>query len=231
MTEMNYKIRKSDDRKYFDHGWLKTFHTFSFASYYDLAWMGFRDLRVINEDRVAPGHGFPPHSHQDMEILSLVLEGELTHQDSLMTEAVIHPGELQAMSAGTGVTHSEYNASSDTPVHFLQIWIIPDKKGLLPRYQQALLPASTGQWQLLASKTGPLQIEQDVSLYHLTLEAGQQAEKSLSLHRYGWIQVIEGQVIFDGNTLEAGDAVAIESGGTIRLEAAKPSRLLFFDLK
>jgi redox-sensitive bicupin YhaK (pirin superfamily) len=228
---MAYTIRRSGDRKFFDHGWLKTRHTFSFGSYYDPEWMGYRDLRVINEDRVDPGHGFPPHDHRDMEILSLVLEGELAHKDSMQNQSVIHPNELQVMSAGSGVTHSEFNPSDKATVHFLQIWIIPETKGLKPGYQQVTLQPVSGEWQLLASKKGPLQIQQDVSLYQLTLEAGKQAEKSLSAGRYGWLQLIEGELTFDGTTLKTGDAVALEGGTTIRLQAQKPLRLLFFDLK
>ncbi len=227
---MAYTIRKSGDRKFFDHGWLKTLHTFSFGSYYDPNWMGFRDLRVINEDRVAPGHGFPPHDHRDMEIISIVLEGELAHQDSMETQSVIHANEIQTMSAGTGVTHSEYNPSNSSLVHFLQIWIIPDKKGLKPRYQQMALSTSSDQWHLIASKNGPLIIEQDVALYMLSLESGTELEKEMH-NRYGWLQVISGELAFEEAILQAGDGVAMEDQTSFRIKAQQPSRLLFFDLK
>lgn len=230
---MPYKIRKSQDRKFYDHGWLKTYHTFSFASYYDPRFMGFRSLRVINEDQVHPGRGFPMHDHEDMEIISVVLEGELAHKDSMGNERVIHTNEVQAMSAGTGVTHSEYNPSKSEPVHFLQIWIEPDANGIAPRYQQQKLPFVGNKWQLIASKSGKegsLKIQQDAELYALSLKAGEQAGRTLLPNRYGWLQVIEGDLLFNDDVLHRGDGVAIQPGTPIKLKADTSSRVLFFDL-
>lgn len=221
------KIRKSQERKFFDHGWLKTIHTFSFAGYYDPNFMGFRSLRVINEDRVSPNHGFPAHDHRDMEIISVVLEGELAHRDSMGNEEVLHADEVQVMSAGTGVTHSEFNPSSTNPVHFLQIWIVPNKKNIAPRYQQSKLPEAPDQWHLLASPTGPLLIQQDTSLYYINLIGS--INSTIPPNRYGWLQVISGELIVNDISLQSGDAVSLESGA-ITLKAIKPSRLLFFDL-
>jgi redox-sensitive bicupin YhaK (pirin superfamily) len=232
---MGTKIRRSVDRKYFDHGWLKTYHTFSFASYYDPEFMGFRDLRVINEDRVDPGKGFPPHAHKDMEILSIVLEGNLAHRDSMGNESVIRANEVQAMSAGTGISHSEYNPSEKDPVHFLQIWIVPEVKGIAPRYiQESRLPDAPNQWKLLASKEGKegsIQIQQDVELSSIALEAGKEVEKPLKPHRYGWLQVIDGELDLNGDRLHKGDGAAVDAGTLVKLKALSPSRVLFFDLK
>ena len=223
-------IRKSQDRKFFDHGWLKTYHTFSFASYFDPKFIGYRNLRVINEDSVDANHGFPAHDHKDMEIISIVLEGDLSHKDSMGNESILHSNEIQVMSAGTGITHGEFNPSKTHPAHFLQIWIQPDTKGIAPRYQQSKLPSETNEWHLLASKNGPLPIQQDVSLYYLNLETGKQAERSTAPQRYGWLQVIEGDVSYNETLLHKGDGVSIEPNTTINLLAKSPSRLLFFDL-
>lgn len=230
---MAYKIRRSSERKYFDHGWLKTYHTFSFASYYDPRFMGFRSLRVINEDRVEPGHGFPLHDHNDMEILSIVLEGELAHKDSMGTEAIIQANEVQAMSAGTGVHHSEYNPSDTNFVHFLQIWILPDTKGITPRYQQTQLPSIANEWVLIASKNGrdrSLKIQQDAELYGISLKSGKQIEKKLAANRYGWLQVIDGELSLENDTLSRGDGASFDAGSLVKLKASTPSRILFFDL-
>lgn len=234
---MSYRIRRSHERKFFDHGWLKTHHTFSFGSYYDPHFMGFRDLRVINEDRVDPQQGFPLHDHQDMEILSIVLEGELGHQDSLGSKSVIHANEVQAMSAGSGITHSEFNPSKIHPVHFLQIWIKPNKKGIAPRYQMqsVTLPAPpTKGWRLLASPDGrdnSLKIQQDVELFAIAMQPGEEIEHEISKDRYGWIQVIEGDLSFDHDSLKTGDGIAIEPETPLKLKAKTNSRLLFFNLK
>jgi len=233
---MTYQIRRSNERKYFDHGWLKTYHTFSFGDYYDPKFMGFRDLRVINEDRVAPRHGFPNHGHKDMEIISICLEGALAHKDSMGTESIIRPNDIQAMSAGSGVIHSEYNPSEDTSVHFLQIWIVPDTKGIAPRYQQTTLPAPhSNEWQLIASKDGDqnsLKIQQEIMLYGLCLDAGKKENLQVLPSRYGWLQVIEGNLRLNEETLlQNGDGVAIDPGTAIQLEAKSAARLLFFDLK
>lgn len=230
---MTFKIRRSQERKYFDHGWLKTYHTFSFGSYYDPKFMGFRNLRVINEDRVEAGHGFPAHDHKDMEILSIVLEGNLGHQDSMGTESVIHANQVQIMSAGTGITHSEYNPSNET-VHFLQIWILPDQLGVTPRYQETKLPTLPNEWVLIASKNGrdkSLKIQQDIELFGLSLDVGKQVNKTLSPNRYGWIQVIDGEIAINGDTLKPGDGVAIEKNTPqIDIKALSHARILFFDL-
>ena len=231
---MTYKIRRSADRKYFDHGWLKTFHTFSFGSYYDPEFMGFRDLRVINEDRVDPGHGFPPHEHKDMEIISIVLEGELAHEDSMGTKSVIQKGDVQAMNAGEGVTHSEFNPSSTEPVHFLQIWIFPNKTGINSRYSQVKLPSIKNEWVRIASKEDAedqIKIEQDVELFSLSLEPGIKVSKELESDRYGWLQVVEGEIKFNADTLKAGDAVAIDPSSKFIIEAVEPTHLLYFNLK
>jgi len=228
-------VRRSQDRGYFDHGWLKTYHTFSFADYHDPKFMGFRSLRVINEDRVAPGRGFPTHAHADMEILSYVLEGGLAHQDSLGNGSVIRPGELQRMSAGTGVRHSEANASAEELVHFLQIWILPEQRGLPPSYEQREfgLAAAPGRWVLLASragKDGSLRIHQDVNLSGASLPAGQSLGYELAPDRHAWIQVARGEVRVDDVHLNAGDGLAISDLTSIAIESHQPSEILLFDL-
>jgi redox-sensitive bicupin YhaK (pirin superfamily) len=228
-------VRRSQDRGYFDHGWLKTYHTFSFAGYHDPKFMGFRSLRVINEDRVAPGKGFPTHGHADMEILSYVLEGALAHQDSLGNGSVIRPGELQRMSAGTGVRHSEANASQSELVHFLQIWILPEKQGLKPSYEQRPfgLSEKPGQWVLMASRKGndgSLRVHQDVKLWGAALPAARSLGYELSPERYAWIQVARGEVSVDEIHLNAGDGFAASEVTAIEIEAHQPSELLLFDL-
>lgn len=222
------QIRKSNERKFFDHGWLKTYHTFSFASYYDPEFMGFRDLRVINEDRVDQGHGFPPHSHKDMEIISIVLEGELGHQDSMGNTSTLHANEVQVMSAGTGIVHSEFNPSKKHRVHFYQIWIEPDAKNIAPRYQQSPLPSEPNKWHLLTSKDGPLPIQQDAFLYYAILN--DHMEKVTAYDRYGWLQVIDGHVLCNEVPLQKGDGVTFNPNEKITLQASGTSRLLFFDL-
>jgi hypothetical protein len=185
-------VRRASERGLADHGWLKSFHTFSFADYHDPAHMGFRSLRVINEDRVQPGQGFGTHGHQDMEILSYVLEGQLEHKDSMGTGSVIRPGDVQRMSAGTGVRHSEYNPSSSEPVHFLQIWFLPDRRGLKPSYEQKTFPAAerTGKLRLVASpdgRDGSLTIHQDASLYASLLGRGESVTHTLAAGRAVWL--------------------------------------------
>lgn len=197
--------------------------------------MGFRDLRVINEDRVAPGQGFPPHNHKDMEIISLVLEGRLAHRDSMGNETILEPNQIQAMSAGSGITHSEYNPSSNDFVHFLQIWIVPDTKGIKPRYhQETSLPTVANEWVLVASKEagiGALQIQQDVSLFAISLDEGKTKEIQLQEKRYGWIQVIDGKLQMLDQEVQSGDGISFDSSSKITLKALSASRLLFFDLK
>ena len=186
------KIRKAQERGHAQHGWLESYHTFSFADYYDPQHMGFRTLRVINEDRVQPGNGFGSHSHQDMEIVSYILEGALEHRDSMGNGSVIHPGDVQLMRAGTGVTHSEFNHSSEKLVHFLQIWILPDHKGLTPAYEQRHFPPEQRRnfLRLVASRDGrdgSVRIHQDISLYAAILEPGQAVNHALAMGRNAWV--------------------------------------------
>jgi redox-sensitive bicupin YhaK (pirin superfamily) len=226
-------IRKAADRGHFDHGWLNTYHTFSFADYYDPRFMGFRDLRVINEDRVAGGMGFGTHGHRDMEIISYVLEGELSHGDSMGTGAVLRRGEVQRMTAGTGVMHSEFNGSKVEPVHFLQIWILPERSGLTPGYEQKEFPESDrrGRWRLLASPDaadGSVKIHQDVRLYSTVLD-GSAITHTFAADRYGWIQVARGSATVNGETLVAGDGAAIEKETEVTV-SGNDGEVLLFDL-
>ena len=226
------QIRRSHERGHADHGWLDSRHTFSFGDYHDPDHMGFRALRVINEDRVAPRGGFPTHGHRDMEILSYVLEGELGHKDSMGTGSVIRPGEVQRMSAGTGVQHSELNASRDRPVHFLQIWIVPDRRGHQPGYEQKAFPEAerTGALKLVASsdgRDGSVTVHQDVSLYSAVLRPGDRVQYTLPAGRHAWIHVARGEVDIDGTRLTAGDAAAIDEAKVIELAGAGGEVLLF----
>jgi len=226
------QIRKAVDRGHFDHGWLDTYHTFSFADYYDPEFMGFRALRVINEDRVQPGRGFGTHSHRDMEIVTYVLEGELQHRDSMGTGSIIRPGEVQRMSAGTGVLHSEVNPSRDRSVHLLQIWLLPDRRGLKPEYEQKTFPAEerTERLRLVAShdgSDGSLTIHQDAKILAGTIRDSVQYE--LQPGRYAWLQVARGSLDLNGQTLNAGDGAAIENEPTLTLRG-KDAEVLLFDL-
>ncbi len=228
-------IRRAGERGHAQHGWLDSRHTFSFADYYDPAHMGFRALRVINEDRVAPGQGFGTHGHRDMEIISYVLEGQLEHRDSLGTGAVLRPGEVQRMSAGTGVRHSEFNPSQTEPVHFLQIWIVPERAGIAPGYEQKAFPADErrGKLRLVASRDGrdgSLTIHQDVQLHAGLLDPGQKAEYRLPPGRYAWVHIARGSLSLDGERLEAGDAAAVSAPGTLALQGREAAELLLFDL-
>ena len=228
-------IRRADERGYADHGWLRSFHTFSFADYYAPAHMGFRSLRVINEDRVQGGKGFGTHPHRDMEIISYVLSGALQHKDSMGTGSVIRPGDVQRMSAGTGVTHSEFNASPSELVHFLQIWIMPDQRGHAPSYEQKHFTEAErqGQLRLVASpdaRDGSLIIHQDASLFAGLLAPEQQVSRELAAGRYAWLHVARGQVSVSGQVLSAGDAAAFDEPGNISVVASQPSELLLFDL-
>lgn len=216
-------------------GWLDSYHTFSFGNFYDPKRLGFRSLRVINDDRVVPGAGFGAHSHRDMEILTYVLEGALEHKDSLGTGAVIYPGEAQVMSAGTGITHSEFNASQTDPVHFLQIWIIPDTQGLSPRYEQRAFPLEEkrGKLRLIAAKDGregAVTIHQDVDLYTSVLEAGDVVTYALKPNRYGWLQIAQGVAIFNGQELRAGDGVQMSSSEQLQISTHMSAEILLFDL-
>jgi redox-sensitive bicupin YhaK (pirin superfamily) len=230
-------IRKADERGHFDHGWLDTRHTFSFADYHDEAHVGFRALRVVNEDRVAPGEGFPTHGHRDMEILSYVLEGALAHRDSTGGEGVLRPGEVQRMSAGTGVRHSEFNGSRTEPVHFLQIWILPDRPGHRPSYEQKLFPEAerNGKLRLVASPDaaeGSLTIHQDARVYATILGKGEAVRHALAPGRHAWVQVARGELTVNGRALRAGDGAALSGEDEIAVEGAGPSggEALVFEL-
>jgi quercetin 2,3-dioxygenase len=228
------KIRKANERGHAEHGWLKTFHTFSFAEYYDPQWMGYRSLRVINDDFVAPGMGFGTHPHRDMEIITYILSGALQHKDSMGNGRVIGTGEVQYMSAGTGVQHSEFNPAKDEAVHLLQIWIQPDQKGLKPLYaEKSFKDAETGKLHLVTSKTGrngSIEIRQDADLWLGKLNAGETVKHSLDAGRHAWLHVAEGEVTLNGKTLTSGDAAAIDEQGALEVTAAKPSQVLLFDL-
>jgi len=228
-------VRKKEERGHFNHGWLDTSHTFSFADYYDPAHMGFRQLRVLNEDRVQPGHGFPSHSHNNMEIISYVLEGALQHKDSLGTGSVIRPGELQRMTAGTGVTHSEYNPSSTEILHFLQIWVLPEKRGLSPSYEQKMFPEEErrGKARLIASRDGSqgsVTIHQDVSLYASLLDPGETVTHPLAVNRHAWLQIARGGVALNGRELRAGDSAAVSEERNIEIAGGQGAEFLLFDL-
>jgi len=228
-------VRKSRDRGHAEHGWLDSFHTFSFADYYDPAHMGFRALRVINEDRVEGGQGFGKHSHRDMEIISYVLEGGLEHKDSMGTGAVIRPGDVQRMTAGTGVTHSELNASQREPVHFLQIWLMPDQRGIAPSYEQKTFPRDdkAGRLRLVASPDGAggsVTIHTDARLYAGLFDAGQTAELPLAAGRHAWVHIVRGKATIAGHELATGDAVALTEERTVRIKGIDASELLVFDL-
>jgi quercetin 2,3-dioxygenase len=229
------KIRRSKERGHADHGWLDSHHTFSFADYHDPAHMGFRTLRVINEDRVAPGQGFGTHPHRDMEIISYVLDGELAHKDSMGTGSVVRPGEVQRMSAGTGVTHSEFNPSRERPVHFLQIWIVPARRGLPPSYEQKAFPAAErqGTLRLVASpdgRDGSVTVHQDVSLYATLLAGGETARHDVRPGRHAWIHVARGDVELNGTKLAAGDAASVSEPGALELVGKSDAEVLVFDL-
>lgn len=228
-------VRKSDERGHARHGWLESRHTFSFAEYHDPRHMGFRSLRVINEDRVQPGRGFERHSHRDMEIVSYVIRGGLEHGDSMGNGSVIRPGDVQLMRAGTGVTHSEFNASADEPVHFLQVWILPDRAGLGPAYEQKHFPAKErrGCLRLVLSadgRDGSMRIAQDVAVYASLLEAGQSVTHELEAGRGAWIQVVHGALLLDGVELTDGDGAAVTDESRIEIHAIGSSEFLLFDL-
>lgn len=231
------RARKSDERGAAFHGWLDTRHTFSFANYYDPHHMGFRDLRVINEDRVAPGAGFPTHGHRDMEIITYVLEGALEHKDSMGSVGVLRPGEVQRMSAGTDVHHSEYNASKSEPLHLLQIWIVPRGRGIEPSYEQRAFPLEerTDRFRLLVSpegEDGALRIYQDARLYGAVLTPGARVALPLEEGRHAWVQVARGQVRLGEQVLAAGDGAAVSDVRELAFTAAEQgSELLVFDLK
>jgi redox-sensitive bicupin YhaK (pirin superfamily) len=230
-------IRPSNQRGHANHGWLDTYHTFSFANYYDPRFMGFRALRVINEDFVAPGQGFGTHGHNDMEIITVVLEGALEHKDSMGNKGAILPGEVQRMSAGTGVRHSEFNHSAKEPVHLLQIWIEPEKRGITPSYEQKAFSVDDRKntLKLLATrdpKNGAVKINQDASLLTSVLEPGKSLDYSLSQNRYGWLQLTRGSVTVNGKQLNAGDGAAIEKEEKLAIKntGSSEAEFLLFDL-
>ena len=226
-------IRQAEERGHANSGWLDTYHAFSFAQYYDPQQINFRSLRVINEDKVIGGKGFHTHGHQDMEILTYVLEGELEHQDSLGTGSVIRHGEIQRMSAGTGIKHSEFNHSATNPLHLLQIWIIPDPKNLEPSYEQKAIEFSSHTLQLIASPTGAgnaVKVHQDVNLYAGILPLGQSLTHSLATGRYGWLQVARGQITLNGVYLQVGDGAAIRDETSLAIQSLEDSEILLFDL-
>lgn len=227
-------IRKANQRGHAEHGWLDSYHTFSFANYYDPNWMGFRSLRVINDDLVMPGMGFGTHPHHDMEIITYVLSGALQHKDSMGNGRVIRPGEVQYMAAGTGVEHSEFNPSKDEAAHFLQIWIVPERRSVKPRYgEKSLVNAPKGQFNLVVSKAGrdgSLAINQDADLYIARLEPGTGASHELKPSRHAWVHLAEGELKLNGDELSAGDAVAFSDEARVQIEATKPSQVLLFDL-
>jgi len=230
------EVRRGADRGHINHGWLDTYHTFSFADYYDPQQVHFRHLRVINEDRVAPGQGFPTHPHRDMEIITYVLEGAIAHKDSMGTGSVIRPGEIQHMSAGTGVTHSEFNPSKEELLHLLQIWIMPEVKGIRPSYDQKAteLDKYPDQLRLIASREGSssaVKINQDTNLYACLLNSGARVNHVLSPDRYGWLQVAHGEVRLNGVELQAGDGAAVSSESDLDIASNTGSEFLLFDLK
>jgi redox-sensitive bicupin YhaK (pirin superfamily) len=229
------RIRKAAERGHFDHGWLDTYLTFSFADYYDPDHMGFRSLRVINDDRVQPGQGFGMHAHRDMEIVTYVLEGALEHKDSMGNGSLIRAGELQRMTAGTGVRHSEFNPSDTEWVHLYQIWLLPQRQGLQPSYGQLAVgeEQKLGRFCLVASpdgKDGSLTIHQDARLYLASLLPGESVAHEIEPSRATWLQVLRGQVAFLGNDVAAGDGVAVLDEKKVAIDAAVPSEVLLFDL-
>jgi redox-sensitive bicupin YhaK (pirin superfamily) len=227
--------RPADERGRADHGWLESRHTFSFADYYDEDHMGFGALRVINEDRVRPGHGFGTHQHRDMEIISYVLEGSLAHRDSMGTGSSVTPGDVQRMSAGTGVRHSEMNPSSTEPVHFLQIWLLPERRGIEPGYEQKRFETADkqGRLRLIASRDGregAVTVHQDVDLYAGALTAGEGASLALRPGRRAWVQVARGSVTVNGEPMGQGDGAAVTGEAALGIQATADAEVLVFDL-
>jgi redox-sensitive bicupin YhaK (pirin superfamily) len=228
-------IRRSDERGGGDYGWLKTRHTFSFNDYWDEKWMGFRSLRVINEDFVAPNGGFPTHPHRDMEIITYVLSGQLEHKDSLGTGSIILPGDGQRMTAGRGIRHSEFNPSKTETVHLLQIWILPDKRGYEPSYEQKSFPEAEkrGKFRLIASNDGTdgsVTINQNAKLFVTLLAPGEETTHALEANRHAWLQVAKGEVELNGQKLNQGDGAALSDEKTLKVKATKDAEVLLFDL-
>jgi redox-sensitive bicupin YhaK (pirin superfamily) len=228
-------IRRSEERGGGDYGWLNTRHSFSFDQYYDPRFMGFRSLRVINEDWVQPGHGFPMHPHRDMEIITYLLEGALEHKDSMGNGSIIRPGDGQRMSAGTGVRHSEANPSQTDPAHLLQIWVLPERRGIEPGYEQKEFPSGEkrGKLRLIASPdgtAGSVTIHQDAKLYVSLLGPGDQVQHNLAKGRYGWLQVAKGSVDLNGERLQRGDGAAISDQPKAEMKGREDAEILLFDL-
>ncbi|MBD3334925.1 MAG: pirin family protein [Candidatus Eisenbacteria bacterium] len=230
------RMRPAGERGHANHGWLDTRHTFSFANYYDPEHMGFRSLRVINEDRVQPGAGFGPHAHRDMEIITFVMEGALEHRDSMGTGSVLRADDIQRMSAGTGIVHSEYNHSKQNLLHFLQIWILPSERGLQPSYEQRTFDADSkrGRLRLVAAPGGrdrSLTLHQDARIYAGLLESGQELRRRLEPARHAWVQVVGGALKLNGHAMSAGDGAGISEEDELRLEAsAEGAEIIVFDL-
>jgi redox-sensitive bicupin YhaK (pirin superfamily) len=234
-NNMIAEIRRSQERGHAQHGWLDSFHSFSFADYHDAEHMGFGALRVINEDRVAPGQGFGTHGHRDMEIVSYVLEGGLAHKDSMGNGSVIRPGDVQRMSAGTGVRHSEYNASPDEPVHFLQIWIEPDRRGVAPSYEEKRFEPDSkrGRLRLIASsdgRDGSVTLHQDASIHAALLDGAERAEFTQRAGRRTYVHVVKGEVSVNGEQLAAGDAIKLTGEGRVAIDSGRDAEVLLFDL-
>ncbi len=229
------QIRRSKERGFFDHGWLRTHHTFSFADYFDPKFTGFRSLRVINEDFVEAGKGFGTHPHRDMEIITYILEGAVEHKDSMGNGSIIQPGDVQRMSAGTGVTHSEFNPLKDQALHLLQIWILPEKKSIPPSYEQKSLNPDDKLNRLCLAASGKnahsyVKINQDVDLYIANLESGKSVKHALSSSRFAWVQVARGSVIVNQAPLEEGDGAAVSAEENLFITAKDNSEILLFDL-
>lgn len=229
------QVRKANERGHADHGWLNTFHTFSFASYQDRNHMRFRALRVMNEDIVAPGQGFGTHPHNDMEIVTYVLEGALEHKDSMGNGEVLRPGELQRMSAGTGITHSEFNPSATEPVHLYQIWLFPEQYGIEPSYEQKQFPepGRHNQLQLVASRNaedGSLLIHQDARIYLSQIDARKSITYELHDGRYAWLQVLRGSVLLNGVSLDTSDGAAVSEETRLTIQANSNAEIMLFDL-
>lgn len=228
-------VRQAKDRGHFNFGWLDTYHTFSFGDYYDPRFMGFRDLRVINEDRVHPGRGFPTHGHRDMEIITYILEGSLEHKDSIGTGSVIRPGEVQRMSAGSGVRHSEHNHSESEPVHLLQIWIMPNVQNIEPSYEQKTYTdeEKRGRLRLVASPDGSdssVKIHQDARVYATLLEPGQEVSHQLGSQRHAWVQVARGAITLNDQVLNQSDGAAVNLEQSLKLVGREAAEVLLFDL-
>jgi quercetin 2,3-dioxygenase len=235
MVNAMITVRRAEERGHFDHGWLDTYHTFSFADYHDASFMGFRDLRVINDDRVQGGHGFPPHGHRDMEIVTWVLDGALEHRDDMGNGSVIRPGDVQRMSAGTGVVHSEFNPSKTDLVHLLQIWILPKARGLSPEYEEKTFGDADlrDTLRLIAAPDGAdgaVTIHQDVRIYASRLSPGAKVRHELAPGRFGWLHVARGEAHVNGAAVKAGDGAAISGEREVTVGAGDSAEILLFDL-